>query len=184
MYRRPEHYVSPASRGGGAAYIPRLKAVELPCPAAVPPRTAAIIAGGVGTLIYMIWAGVLLKGYNSECWPGEDGGEREKEAVLELTTRVSTTGLRAIALLSTGVGFIEVNSTTKYANFSFYFAATATVLQFATLVACIFPQRDVLKNLSRVNWVSGTPSEVWLVTDDPERGGTERPREEGRRTPS
>lgn len=76
--------------------------------------------------------------------------------MLELTIRaVQHTGLRAIALLSAGVGFIEVNSITKFANFSFYFAATATVLQFATFIACVFPQREVLKNLSRVNWVSG-----------------------------
>lgn len=52
------------------------------------------------------------------------------------------------------MGYIEVNSITNYANFCFYFTATGAALWFATFVACVFPQREVLKHLNRVNWVS------------------------------
>lgn len=63
MYPRPEHYVPPSRY---SAYTPRLKAIELPCPAAVQPRTASICAAGAGVIIYMCWALMLWKGHASE----------------------------------------------------------------------------------------------------------------------
>lgn len=72
----------------------------------------------------------------------------------EVDPSYTPTGLSKVAQLSSGIGYIEITSITRYANFSFYFTGTAMILWFATLVASIFPQRSFLKNLSRTNWVS------------------------------
>lgn len=50
---------------------------------------------------------------------------------------------------------------TSYAQFATWYSLTAAALWVATAITCAFPHREVIKNLSRVNW--GTWALSWAV---------------------
>lgn len=122
------HYIAPTS---SPSYIARVRAIALPCPPFLhlSPRAAAMYSSSLGAIIYFLWSVAMWRSHTA------------------LSRRMQLTAVGSI-------GELELGGLTAYANWSFYFAGTACVAWFGTFVSTIYPQRDFLRHLSRLNWVS------------------------------
>ncbi|GAA5847491.1 hypothetical protein JCM5353_008695 [Sporobolomyces roseus] len=108
---------------------PRIKAIEVPCPcSSVSPRVASILSTGGLTVIHLMWAIGVWKGYF----------EIDK---LKAFVRPSSTA------------FVELRNIATFSLIASWYFSTSAVLAFASFVISIFPHQEIAKQLSRSVWI-------------------------------